>query len=96
MVTALGTNGFFIQTPTDRSDGDVDTSDGIFVFTGGAPSVSVGDLVDVTGNVDEFFGLTELSGSPHCGHYGDGSATGGGAVRRYDSFAQTILHPLTR
>ena len=64
VVTALGTNGFFIQTPTDRSDGDVDTSDGIFVFTGGAPSVSVGDLVDVTGNVDEFFGLTELSGSP--------------------------------
>jgi hypothetical protein len=61
VVTALGVNGFFMQTPTARSDGDVDTSDGIFVFTGGAPGVAVGDQVDVSGVVDEFFGFTEIT-----------------------------------
>jgi predicted extracellular nuclease len=63
-VTAVGTNGFFIQTPAARSDGDIDTSDGIFVFTGSAPGVSVGDSVDVFGEIDEFFGLTEFSNNP--------------------------------
>jgi hypothetical protein len=60
VVTAVASNGFFMQTPTARTDGDVDTSDGIFVFTGGAPGVAVGDNVDVTGEVAEFFGLTEF------------------------------------
>jgi hypothetical protein len=60
VVTAVGTNGFFMQTPAARTDGDVDTSDGIFVFTGSAPAVSVGDLVDVTGEVNEYFGFTEI------------------------------------
>ena len=60
VVTALAPNGFFMQTPDYRSDLDVDTSDGIFVFTGGAPTVAVGDVVDVVGTVDEFFGLTEF------------------------------------
>ncbi|MFQ5525066.1 MAG: lamin tail domain-containing protein [Thermoanaerobaculia bacterium] len=62
VVTCLSTNGFFMQTPTSRTDGDVATSDGIFVFTGGAPGVAVGDLVDVSGAVDEFFGFTEFAG----------------------------------
>jgi predicted extracellular nuclease len=61
VVTALGTDGFFMQTPTVRSDGNVDTSDGIFVFTGAAPSVAVGDSVDVLGRVQEFFGFTEIT-----------------------------------
>jgi endonuclease/exonuclease/phosphatase family metal-dependent hydrolase len=61
VVTTLAPNGFFMQTPTDRSDGDINTSDGIFVFTGGAPGVAVGDSVDVTGEVDEFFGMTEIT-----------------------------------
>jgi len=60
VVTALSTDGFFMQTPDDRSDLDVDTSDGIFVFIGGAPTVSEGDLVDVDGEIQEFFGLTEI------------------------------------
>lgn len=61
IVTALAVNGFTMQTPTSRTDMDVDTSDGIFVFTGAAPTVAVGDLVDVTGEVVEFFGLTQLT-----------------------------------
>jgi len=61
IVTALAPDGFFIQMPI--GDGNPDTSDGIFVFTGGPPSVAVGDLVNVTGLVNEFFGLTEISAS---------------------------------
>ena len=61
VVTAVGVDGFFMQTPTSRTDGDIDTSDGIFVFTGAAPAVAVGDLVDVLGQVVEFFGFTEFT-----------------------------------
>ena len=60
VVTAVGPDGFAMQTPSSRSDGDVDTSDGIFVFTGVAPAVAVGELVDVRGQVQEFFGFTEF------------------------------------
>ncbi len=60
VVTALDTNGFFMQTPMSRSDNDIETSDGIFVFTGSAPTVQVGDAVTVTGKVIEFYGFTEF------------------------------------
>lgn len=62
IVTAVGHQGFFIQTPDYRADASSATSNGIYVFTGSAPAVSVGDLVDVKGNVVEFFGMTEFSG----------------------------------
>ncbi len=62
VVTALDTNGFFMQTPASRSDFDIETSDGIFVFTGSAPTVTVGDMVNVEGQIVEFFGFTEFSG----------------------------------
>lgn len=62
IVTALASDGFFIQTPDDRRDLDPETSAGIFVFTGfplvGGPMV--GDSVDVVGVVQEFFDLTEI------------------------------------
>ena len=64
VVSAVASDGFFMQTPASRSDGDVDTSDGIFVFTGEAPGVSVGDMVDVLGEVTEFFGFTEFTNGP--------------------------------
>ncbi|MGA9575552.1 MAG: lamin tail domain-containing protein, partial [Lysobacterales bacterium] len=60
-VTAVGTDGFFMQTPDARADADADTSNGIFVFTGGAPAVAVGDQVDVSGSVTEFFDFTEFA-----------------------------------
>jgi predicted extracellular nuclease len=60
VVTAVGPDGFAMQTPASRSDGNADTSDGIFVFTGSAPGVAVGDLVNVRGQVQEFFGFTEF------------------------------------
>jgi len=61
IVTAVGPNGFFIQTPDSRDDADVNTSNGVYVFTGSAPTVAVGDQVDVSGNIIEFFGFTEFA-----------------------------------
>jgi len=61
IVTAVGPEGFFMQTPDARADGDIDTSNGIYVFTGAAPGVAVGDQVDVGGQITEFFGFTEFS-----------------------------------
>lgn len=60
IVTALDTNGFFMQTPESRSDNDVETSDGIFVFTGSDNTVKVGDEVNVIGKVIEFYDFTEF------------------------------------
>jgi predicted extracellular nuclease len=52
-VRPVGTRGFYMQDPAP--DGDVGTSEAIFVFTGAtAPAVSVGDLVRVSGRVLEF------------------------------------------
>jgi hypothetical protein len=56
VVTAIDTNGargFFIQDAA--GDGDSATSDGIFVFTNALPTVAVGQLVQVSGTVSEFF-----------------------------------------
>ncbi len=61
IVTAVGTNGFYMQTPDSRDDADPATSNGIFVFTGGAPTVSVGDQIDLRGEITEFFELTEFA-----------------------------------
>jgi predicted extracellular nuclease len=61
VVTALASNGFFMQTPDARADASDQTSNGIFVFTGAAPTVQVGDRVDVRATVQEFFNLTELA-----------------------------------
>jgi len=62
IVTAVGPQGFFIQTPDYRADADAATSNGIYVFTSTAPSVQIGDLVDVKGKVVEYFNFTEFSG----------------------------------
>ncbi len=70
VVIAVGPVGFFMQTPDARADLDPDTSNGIYVFTGTAPGVSPGDVVDVTGLVDEFFEFTEITGSPTVGLVG--------------------------
>jgi len=61
IVTGIKTNGFFIQTPDVETDGDPNTSEGIFVFTGGipAPAVVVGNELCVTGTVVEFIPGTD-------------------------------------
>ena len=52
IVTSVAFNGFYLQDAA--GDGNARTSDGIFVFTGGAPAVAAGDSVEVTGTVTEF------------------------------------------
>ena len=76
IVIGRKVNGFFIQTPDGSSgdDGNPMTSEGLFVFTGGAPpaEAAVHNRVNVTGMVSEFIPasdpgtlpLTELVGDP--------------------------------
>lgn len=65
VVTLIAANKsrFFLQSPTEESDGIADTSDGLLVQT--TPirplaELEVGDLVEVRGRVNEFYGLTQL------------------------------------
>jgi hypothetical protein len=60
VVTALTSNGFYMQAPDADNDADSETSEGILVFTNNNFTVAVGDLVDVRGRVVEFFELTEI------------------------------------
>jgi predicted extracellular nuclease len=54
--------GFFIQEEDADSDNDPATSEAIFVFCSACPTdVAVGDLVSVTGNATEFFGMSQIS-----------------------------------
>jgi predicted extracellular nuclease len=74
IVTALRSNGFFLQTPDANVDADPLTSEGVFVFTSSAPpaAAAIGNSVQVSGTVAEFIpssdpnspSLTEISGSP--------------------------------
>ena len=62
IVTAVDARGFYLQDP--NGDGNDSTSDAIYVFTGAAPTVLVGDAVSVAGRVSEFgsgLPLTEIN-----------------------------------
>jgi predicted extracellular nuclease len=63
IVTSVGPAGFTMQTPDARDDRNRATSNGVYVFTGSAPQVAVGDAVDVRAKVVEYYGLTELTGA---------------------------------
>ncbi|HZH33986.1 MAG TPA: hypothetical protein VEX64_04045, partial [Pyrinomonadaceae bacterium] len=56
IVTARVRNGFYIQTPDGEDDKNSKTSEAIFVFTGKEPKseATIGNLVEVTGMVDEY------------------------------------------
>lgn len=56
IVTALDSNGFYLQDAV--GDGDDATSDGLFIFTGGEPTVALGDEAEVIGRVLEFGAVT--------------------------------------
>ncbi|MGQ3299314.1 choice-of-anchor I family protein [Reyranella sp.] len=61
VVTAIDSNGFYIQDAT--GDGNAATSDAVFVFTGSAPTVTKGHLVQVMGTVSEFIPNGAAAGS---------------------------------
>jgi predicted extracellular nuclease len=58
VVTAVSASGFFMQSP-EPGDADINTSDGLFVFSN--ETVAVGDIVNVRGQIVEFFNFTEMS-----------------------------------
>ena len=68
-ATSFGTpyRGFFIQNTAATADGDPNTSDGLFVFMNtfttliGGYAPVVGDEVVISGKVNEYFNMTELS-----------------------------------
>jgi predicted extracellular nuclease len=60
IVTGVKNNGFFLQTPDGAADDDPATSQGLFVFVGGAPTTTAGDMVVVRGTAGEFFDLTQI------------------------------------
>lgn len=51
IVTAVDSNGFYLQ---DLGDDNARTSDAVFVFTGSAPEVFVGDSLSVQATVSEY------------------------------------------
>lgn len=57
-------NGFFVQEETTDEEGNPATSEGIFVYCGAdgadCADVAIGNLVTVSGNVDESNGQTQL------------------------------------
>ena len=59
--------GFYIQSTADTTDGEPDTSDGLFVFMStfstmiGGYAPQVGDEVVISGKVSEYFNMTELT-----------------------------------
>ena len=58
IVTALrtsGSKGFWIQDP--NPDANPSTSEGLFVYTGAAPTVAVGDSVLVSGKAQSYYPL---------------------------------------
>jgi hypothetical protein len=56
IVTSVFGNGITVQDPNAGGA----AYSGIYIFTGSSPSVTVGQQVDVTGSVEEYFDNTEL------------------------------------
>jgi len=61
--TVSGLSGFFLQEEGADSDTNTSTSEGLFIHDSGfGVNVNKGDRVRVTGTVNEYFGMTEMSG----------------------------------
>lgn len=84
-----GGGGFFIQSVAADDDANAATSEGIFIFTNGVPTVTVGDAVTVTGVVSERFQNTVIT--PAAG--GITSTSGGNALPVAVTLTPAILNP---
>ncbi|WP_246819878.1 ExeM/NucH family extracellular endonuclease [Corynebacterium sp. HMSC070E08] len=55
-------NGFTIQTPGTGKTAPTEASEAVFVYSGGTGFYpAIGDSVEVTGTVDEYFGQTQIA-----------------------------------
>jgi hypothetical protein len=57
VVTGVGSSGYMVQDPDD-ADGQYSA---IYVFSSGAPSVSRGDTIDLSGVLGDYFGEAQLT-----------------------------------
>ena len=64
VVTAVTSDGFFLQEEDAIVDADPATSEGVFVFTSSAAGPSVGCQCSVTGTVTEFVPSTDMLQPP--------------------------------
>lgn len=66
IVTARVRNGFFLQSPDDKTDDNPNTSEAILVYTGSEPAgeATIGNLVTVTGTVTEFRPKADMQSLP--------------------------------
>lgn len=64
VVTAIKSNGFYVQTEDGAADADPATSEGLFVFTSSAPAVAKQQRVRVTGRVTEFRSASDSLAAP--------------------------------
>ena len=95
--------GFYLQDKL--GDGDITTSDGIFVFTPSGNDVNVGDEVELTAEVDEFFNLTELTNVQTLSVISTGNVieptavtlpeTVNGDLERYEGMLVEVISPMT-
>jgi len=104
IVTLVTNNGFFLQDPA--GDSDPATSDGLYVFTGTAPTVVVGQRIRLKGTVAEFNGQTELTGASNITVLASGEAlpqpvdvtlpeSVNGDLERYEGMVVRIVSPMT-
>ena len=103
IVTAVfpGLSGYFLQD--ENGDGNLDTSDGIFVYAPGA-SVAVGQKLRLTANVAEFNTVTELTAPSNIQVLGSGFSVAPtditmpesveGDLERYEGMLVRITTPL--
>src|SRR5690242_1366678 len=64
VVTAVTSDGFFIQEEDLDADADPNTSEGVFVSTSSPAGASVGCLCSVTGTASEFVPSSDLLQPP--------------------------------
>ncbi|MCA9604342.1 MAG: thrombospondin type 3 repeat-containing protein, partial [Myxococcales bacterium] len=60
VVTGIADNGFYAQQLEGSTDYDGVDYSGVFVYTATAPTVARGDVVNVSGNTGDFFGLAQI------------------------------------
>lgn len=90
VVTARALDGFFLQTEPGNEDADANTSEGLFVFTGGAPAAAqAGHLVQVTGSVSEFVPVADPASPSRTQLTAVSSVTDLGAATQPDPYALT-------
>jgi predicted extracellular nuclease len=100
-------SGFFVQEESGDWDADATTSEGIFVYEGSSSLLDVdeGDRVRLSGVVDEYYGLTEITNLNYVSLCSTGNTVTAvsvtlpeavdGDLERYEGMRVSISTPIT-